>query len=52
MRLNINGSILVKKEKKKRYFEENEFNERFGECLVCLHKIPINVESHMYEVAN
>ena len=35
------------------HFEENKFNERFGECLGFFYiKRPINVESHMYEVTN
>ena len=33
-------------------FEENKFNERFGECSFFYIKRPVNVESHMYKVAN
>ena len=43
------GPFLYKRRKK--YFEENKVNERFGECFFYINR-PINVESHMYKVTN
>ena len=51
-RLNINGSIFFCTKNKEIDFEENKFNERFGECSDFYIKRPINVESHMYKVTN
>ena len=44
------GPFFVKR--RKIYFEENRFNERFSECLVFYINRHINIESHMYKVTN
>ena len=47
MRLNVNGSIFCTKNKKID-FEENKFNERFGDCSYLLHQnTRYNDESHV-----
>ena len=40
MRLNFNGSIFFTK-KEKKFFEENKFNERFGEGSFLHQKNPL-----------
>ena len=44
------GPFFVKR--RKIYFEENRFNERFSECLVFYINRHINIESQMYKVTN
>ena len=49
--IKVDGSISFTKNEKND-FEENKFDERFGECSVFYIKRPINVESNMYKVTN
>ena len=47
----INGSIFLTKNEEID-FEENKFNELFGEYSFFYINRPFNVESHMYVVSN
>ena len=47
MRLKVIGSIFLYK-KRKNDFEENKFNERFGECVFFTSKDPISLSVMLY----